>query len=253
MAEFGCDEVTATATTGIFLIGMGIGAIPFAPLSERELPRMDTMQSKRRESLTVRIVYGRLPVYIGTIFLATILEIACAVAPSASALIILRLFAGLVSSAPLSNAGGTLFDIGDSLSRTVQFPIFTACGFVAPILAPILGGYVVNTPSLGWRWMFWLTAIWNGLAFLLVLCCMPETLAAGLLQLKARKLRLVTRNGCWRSKAEDQKFWPALSISLRRPLRMITAEPVLQLFCVYLTGMSVRSLMRPIQYTYSRF
>ena len=35
MAEFGCGQVAATATTGVFLLGMGIGAMPSAPLSER--------------------------------------------------------------------------------------------------------------------------------------------------------------------------------------------------------------------------
>jgi hypothetical protein len=36
MQEFGCNEVVATATTGMFLVGMGFGAMPFAPLSECE-------------------------------------------------------------------------------------------------------------------------------------------------------------------------------------------------------------------------
>lgn len=34
--EFGCGDVVATAATGLFLVGMGIGAMPFAPLSECE-------------------------------------------------------------------------------------------------------------------------------------------------------------------------------------------------------------------------
>ena len=34
MAEFGCGQVAATATTGVFLVGMGLGAMPAAPLSE---------------------------------------------------------------------------------------------------------------------------------------------------------------------------------------------------------------------------
>jgi DHA1 family multidrug resistance protein-like MFS transporter len=34
MEEFGCNQVVATASTGLFLLGMGIGAMPFAPLSE---------------------------------------------------------------------------------------------------------------------------------------------------------------------------------------------------------------------------
>lgn len=36
MEEFACGQVAATATTGIFLVGTGLGALPFAPLSERK-------------------------------------------------------------------------------------------------------------------------------------------------------------------------------------------------------------------------
>ncbi len=52
-------------------------------------------------------VYGRLPIYVLTVFLATIFELAAALAPNITALLILRFIAGLVSSAPLSNVGGT--------------------------------------------------------------------------------------------------------------------------------------------------
>lgn len=34
MEEFGCSQVAATAATSMFLIGMGVGAMPMAPLSE---------------------------------------------------------------------------------------------------------------------------------------------------------------------------------------------------------------------------
>ena len=36
MEEFGAGPITATAGTGLFLIGCGLGALPTAPLSERE-------------------------------------------------------------------------------------------------------------------------------------------------------------------------------------------------------------------------
>jgi DHA1 family multidrug resistance protein-like MFS transporter len=34
MAEFGCGEIAAIGATSSFLVGMGVGAMPFAPLSE---------------------------------------------------------------------------------------------------------------------------------------------------------------------------------------------------------------------------
>jgi len=36
MEEFGCGEIAAIGATSSFLVGMGVGAMPFAPLSECE-------------------------------------------------------------------------------------------------------------------------------------------------------------------------------------------------------------------------
>jgi len=36
IAEFGCSQIAATAMTSSFLVGMGLGAMPSAPLSECE-------------------------------------------------------------------------------------------------------------------------------------------------------------------------------------------------------------------------
>jgi DHA1 family multidrug resistance protein-like MFS transporter len=182
-------------------------------------------------------VYGRLPVYIGTIFLATIFEIACAVAPNAPALLVLRFIAGLVSSAPLSNAGGTLNDIGTNVSRTLMFSFFSGCGFIGPVLAPLIGGYIVENDHYGWRWCYWVTAIWNALAFLLVGCFMPETLAPALLRLKAKKLRSTTGQRGWRAKVEDESLKEATIKALARPFKMLAVEPVVQFFVFYLTSM----------------
>jgi len=181
-------------------------------------------------------VYGRLPVYVGTIFLATIFEIACAVAPNAPALLVLRFIAGLVSSAPLSNAGGTLNDIGTNVSRTLMFSLFSSCGFIGPVLAPLIGGYIVENEQYGWRWCYWVTAIWNALAFILVTCFMPETLGSALLKFKAQKLRKTTGKSGWRAKVEDESLKEATVGALKRPFKMLAVEPVVQFFVLYLTS-----------------
>lgn len=186
----------------------------------------------RRNRLTP--VYGRLPVYVGTIFLATIFEVACAVAPNLPALLILRFIGGLVSSAPLSNAGGTLNDIGNPLSRTLSLPLFTTCGFVGPVLGPVIGGFLVENPEYGWRWCYWVTAIWNGVAFVVVALFMPETLGTALLKFKAVRFRRVTGHVGWRARVEDESLKDATIRALKRPFKMLAVEPVVQFFILYL-------------------
>jgi DHA1 family multidrug resistance protein-like MFS transporter len=177
-------------------------------------------------------------------FLAVLFGIGSALAPSISALIILRFFAGFFSSTPLANAGGTLADIGGPLLRTIALPLFTTCGFVGPTLAPLIGGYLAANEHLGWRWCYWLCVIWNALAFGLVCLFMPETLGPALLKLKAIRLRRMTGWGGWRARVEDEKLKVATVRALGRPFKMLAVEPVVQFFIAYLTGeyTTIRSL-----------
>ncbi|ORY27999.1 major facilitator superfamily domain-containing protein [Naematelia encephala] len=214
MDEFNCGEIAATATTGLFLVGMGLGAMPAAPLSE---------------------LHGRLPIYVGSLIIATLFEIACALAPSIGALIVLRFLAGFFSAAPLSNAGGSLNDVGRALSRTLTLPMFATTGFLGPLLGPLIGGFIVENDTLGWRWAFWIAAIWNAFAFGLVVVFMPETLGHALLKYKAVRLRKVTGDMRWKAKVEDETLVEATVRSLKRPFLMLALEPIVIMFVLYLT------------------
>lgn len=205
------------------------------------------------------LVYGRMPVYTITILLATLFEIGCALSPSLPALIILRLFAGFFSAAPLSNAGGSLNDMGNPVFRTLGLPLFTTTGFAGPILGPIIGSYIAR--EIGWRWCYWITAIWNGFCFLMVILLMPETLPGALLKYKAMAWRAASgtsvqrpnrgkgeaegegegekrQNIMWKAEIEDESFGVALQRNLKRPFIMLVKEPILIFFSVYLTGTS---------------
>ncbi|WVW83504.1 hypothetical protein I302_105525 [Kwoniella bestiolae CBS 10118] len=214
MQELGCGTIAATASTGLFLVGMGLGAMPMAPLSE---------------------LYGRLPIYLISILLATLFEIASALAPNVPGLLILRLIAGFWSSAPLSNSGGTLNDIGDPVLRTIALPLFTTAGFAGPTLGPIIGGFVSQAPGYGWRWCYWVCAIWNGLAFLMAFFFMPETLAPALIKYKAVQYRMTTGEDVWRAPIEDQDIHKLTVKYLQRPFVLLGKEPIIQLFVMYLT------------------
>jgi DHA1 family multidrug resistance protein-like MFS transporter len=215
-----------------------------------------------------------MPVYSFTIILATLFEIGCALSPSLPALIILRLFAGFFSAAPLSNAGGSLNDIGNPVFRTLGLPLFTTTGFVGPILGPIIGSYIAQS-GLGWRWCYWITAIWNGASFVLVMLFMPETLGPALLKYKAiawRKAASASEGDSaartrkensegrvrglesgqketeairWRAEIDDESLGIALQRNLKRPFIMLVKEPILIFFSIYLTGQS--SLISSIQ------
>lgn len=151
-------------------------------------------------------------------------------------------------------AGGSLNDIGNPVFRTLGLPLFTTTGFVGPILGPIIGSRIAESAQMGWRWCYYITAIWNASAFALVMLCMPETLGPALLKYKAIAFRRVARaqararaghgdgNGNegqrWRAVVEDESLFEALNRSLKRPFIMLVREPILVFFSIYLTGES---------------
>ncbi|KAJ6442767.1 MFS general substrate transporter [Purpureocillium lavendulum] len=89
--DFGSkNSMLGSFTVSIFVIGYGVGPLFIAPLSE---------------------IYGRLPVYHVCNCIFVLFSAACALAPSLSALLVLRLFAGLAGSCPLALSAGTIADV----------------------------------------------------------------------------------------------------------------------------------------------
>jgi hypothetical protein len=134
-AEFGVSEVTESLATGLYLVGFGVGALIASPLSE---------------------MIGRYPVYLGalTIFGAWILG--AALAPNIGAQLTFRFLAGLVGSAPLTVAGGSISDVWNTLEKTFGFPVFAIPGFGGPILGMHIFCLLLNGTNARWyrpsRW-----------------------------------------------------------------------------------------------------
>lgn len=182
-------------------------------------------------------MFGRLPVYIISLLLATVFAVGCAVSNSITCLCIMRLLGGFMSAAPLANAGGSLNDVSNAVVRSLTLPVYAATGFVGPVLGPLVGSYVANSPHLGWRWCYWIVVIANGAAFLTTTLFMPETNAAALLRFKAFKLRRAGHKE-WFAPIEEASLGQATADSLKRPFKMLAVEPILQLVVLYLTSES---------------
>ncbi|MEO0361109.1 MAG: multidrug effflux MFS transporter [Pseudomonadota bacterium] len=142
-------QMTITA----YLIGLAIGPLFLAPLSD---------------------AFGRRPVQTGFMAGFGLVSAGCAMAPTAEALVALRVLQALAAGTIMASMRAMLSDVyrGDALSRalSVVMAMFTA----APIVAPVLGAKLLAVGD--WRWIFWalvgISAISTTLAALL-----PETLA----------------------------------------------------------------------------
>lgn len=209
------SEVAATLATAMYLFGFALGSQFAGPFSE---------------------TLGRNVIYISTMLIYMLFLMGCGLAPSFGAHIVLRFFAGVFASSPLTVAGGTIADLWNALEKTWAFSLYAALGFSGPLLGPVIGSYI-GPSGLSWRWNEYLMLVLAGIVLAIIVLAQPETYAPLLLSWKAKHLRLITGDDRFRSPLEVRRtsFLTRLRIAVYRPFVMIWTEPIILLMSLYLT------------------
>ncbi len=163
--HFHVGTEVATLGLSLFVLGFAVGPILFAPLSE---------------------LYGRQPVFISTYGALAVFNAGAAGAKNIQTLLVLRFFAGVFGSSPLTNAGGQISDMFGPRLVGLAMSLFVVAPFIGPALGPIIGGYIGET--VGWRWVERFLAAFTGAIWLLGVLFIPETYAPVLLRKRAQSL-----------------------------------------------------------------
>ncbi|GAQ44558.1 hypothetical protein AtubIFM55763_004340 [Aspergillus tubingensis] len=207
--EFHISKTVGLLGLTTYLIGMAVGSMILAPLSE---------------------MYGRRPIYIFSITLFTIFVLPSALATNIQTILITRFFTAFFGSAMMSNSPGSVNDIVSEKHRAFAFGFWSLGPTNGPVIGPIIGGFIFE--YLGWRWLDWIIMILGGVAFLLVLT-IKETYAPFLLRKRALRMRKETGNPKWWSRYDNQlDFATYLQINITRPLTMMVTEPI----CIFWNG-----------------
>jgi len=177
----------------------------------------------------------RIPLFAGYILFA-LFQIPVAVAQNMATICVGRFLGGFFAAAPLSVVGGALADLWDPIPRSYAICLFAAGGFAGPVAGPIAGGYITQS-SLGWRWTSWITLIMAVVFGAIGWFIIPETSAARILQIRARKIRKDTGDKEYHAKADRQKltFETIMTVYLVRPFKMLVQEPILALMTAYMS------------------
>ena len=213
--EFHIGYVTSTLGVSLFVLGFVFGPVFFGPASE---------------------VFGRrVPLFIGYAVFA-IFQIPVAVARNVETIMLGRFLGGFAAAAPLAVVGGAMADIWGPLERAYGICVFAASAFAGPVAGPIIGGFVTQS-YLGWRWTAWITLIMAVLFGCIGLIMIPETSAARILQVRARRLRYETKNWALHAKADESRvdFNSIMTVYLVRPFVMFVQEPILALLTAYMS------------------
>lgn len=131
-ADLGVDIGRIQLTLGTFLVGLALGQAFYGPLSDR---------------------YGRKPpLYVG-LGLYAAAAAGCALARDVEALMLFRFLQALGGCAGMVVARAVIRDRLAAHESARAFSSLMLVMGLAPILAPILGGFILQT--LGWRAIFW--------------------------------------------------------------------------------------------------
>src|SRR5207244_9513631 len=95
-------------------------------------------------------VFGRKRFLIGCITLFTIASALCGIAGSLGFLIMARVIQGAAGGALMPISQAVLMESFPPAKRGVAMAVFTMGIVVAPILGPIIGGWLTHNYSLGW-------------------------------------------------------------------------------------------------------
>lgn len=211
---FGVADIVIYLSITLFVLGFGVGPLMFAPLSE---------------------LIGRKPVYCISIFFYFIFTLPSCLAPNIATMLAGRMIAGIASSAPMTNVGGSIADVWAVEERGIPMAIFSMTLFMGPCLGPLFGGWI-SLKTGNWRWIYWVLFILCGVvsAFTFI---MPETYAPILLRRKAARLNKENNTDVYISKHDiDQvPFKEQIKTSLMRPFILMVCEPIILFMSFYLS------------------
>lgn len=150
--EYGVDVHDVSLTTGLYMLGMGLGSIVFSPTA---------------------ILYGKRPVYLfgAVLYMAT--SIWCAASPNFTSLVLARIFQGIAVSPVECLPSATIAEIFFLHERAFRIGIYTLLLLGGKNLVPLVSAGIIQ--SMGWRWVFWIVAIVVAFCGFLLFFFVPET------------------------------------------------------------------------------
>lgn len=152
---FATDEQHVQSTLAVYFLGLSIGQLAYGPIADR---------------------FGRRKPLLFGVTLFTLASLACAYAPNLDTLIMARFVQALGGCAGMVLSRAIVSDNCDAVGSAKVFSQLMLVMGLAPILAPMLGGALVNLA--GWQPIFLVLGLFSAAALLAVSLGLPESLPA---------------------------------------------------------------------------
>jgi MFS transporter, DHA1 family, multidrug resistance protein len=152
VAKFATDPANVQLTVSLYLLGLAMAQLVFGPLSDR---------------------FGRRPVVLAGLALATIASTAAIFAASIAGLITARVAQSLGASTGQTIGRAIIRDLYDREQAAAMIGLVTSVVVLMPMAAPLIGG-ILDT-LLGWESIFVFTAVLSGTVLIWAVIALPET------------------------------------------------------------------------------
>lgn len=205
--DFDISRTVAILSLSLFVLGLALGPVLAAPVSE---------------------TFGRSVVYKISAPAFMLFILGSGFSKSLGSLLVCRFLAGALGGPVLAVGAGTNADMYDARNRAIASACFVMMPFLGPALGPVIGGFAAQFK--GWRWTQWCT-IFVGLAATALIMPMSETHKKTILQRRAKKLGVAPPPGPPVKGLAYAKM--LITITLIRPLNMLFTEPIVALLSLY--------------------
>ena len=152
VAKFAADPASVQLTVSLYLLGLAVAQLVFGPLSDR---------------------FGRRPVVLAGLALATVASTAAIFAASIAGLIVARVVQSLGASTGQTIGRAIIRDLYDREHAASMIGLVTSVVVLMPMVAPLIGG-ILDT-VFGWEAIFVFTAALSFTVFAWAMLALPET------------------------------------------------------------------------------
>lgn len=128
---YGVTYAQVALTTGLYMMGLGVGSVLFSPTA---------------------ILYGKRPVYLASAVMFIVTSVWCALAPTYAQLATARVFQGISVSPVECLPSATIAEIFFLHERAFRVGIYTLLLLGGKNLVPLVSAVIIQAK--GWRWVF---------------------------------------------------------------------------------------------------
>ncbi|KAK4450153.1 major facilitator superfamily domain-containing protein [Podospora aff. communis PSN243] len=138
--------------TGLLMLGLGIGSVLVGPTA---------------------ILYGKRPVYLGSVVFFILASIWCALSPDFVSLLIARVVQGVAVSPVEALPSATIAEMFFLHERSFRVGVYALMLLGGKNLVPLVSAAIIE--RWGWRWVFWIVVMVGGFCGVMLFLFMHET------------------------------------------------------------------------------